>query len=318
MTVFGFHASHEQIGPSQLLRDVQEAERAGFDAAMASDHHMPWSARQGHSGFTLSWLGAALATTSLRIGHVAAPGQRYHPAILAQAIGTLGQMFPGRYWTALGAGQAMNEHVTGDPWPDQQTRRRRLEESADVIHRLLQGETVSHTGLIRVDRAHVYDRPETPSPLLAACITPESARRAAAWAQGMITLNQGGAEHDVQAAYREAGGRGPVALQVHLSWAPTEEEALAIARDQWSANTLGPPLDQDLPTPEYFDAASREISADTVREAVRISADPAQHVAWISDDVAAGFDEIYLHHVGQVQQPWLDLAGAEILPALRS
>ena len=30
----GFHASHEQIAPSQLLADVEHAERAGFDMAM--------------------------------------------------------------------------------------------------------------------------------------------------------------------------------------------------------------------------------------------------------------------------------------------
>ncbi len=146
MTVFGFHASHEQIAPSQLLRDVIHAEQAGFGAAMSSDHFMPWSQRQGHSGFTLSWLGAALASTSFSIGSVNAPGQRYHPAVVAQATATLAEMFPGRYWTALGAGQAMNEHITGDRWPDQETRRRRLEESADVIRRLHRGETVSHSG----------------------------------------------------------------------------------------------------------------------------------------------------------------------------
>ncbi|MDO1767639.1 LLM class flavin-dependent oxidoreductase, partial [Escherichia coli] len=108
--------------------------------AMCSDHFMPWSRRQGHSGFSLSWLGAALASTEFSIGSVNAPGQRYHPAVIAQATATLGEMFPGRYWVALGAGQAMNEHITGDRWPDLDTRRRRLEESADIIRRLHRGE----------------------------------------------------------------------------------------------------------------------------------------------------------------------------------
>ncbi|HCJ48379.1 MAG TPA: LLM class F420-dependent oxidoreductase, partial [Microbacterium sp.] len=140
MTVIGFHCSHEQLPPSALLSAVQHAESAGFEAAMCSDHLAPWSRRQGHSGYAWSWLAAALATTSLRFGVVSAPGQRYHPAIAAQKIATLGEMFPGRFWAALGSGEAMNEHVTGDPWPDKPTRERRLVESVDVMRRLLAGE----------------------------------------------------------------------------------------------------------------------------------------------------------------------------------
>lgn len=105
MTLVGFHASHEQISPRQLLLDVQRAEQAGFDAAMCSDHFAPWSSRQGESGFTWAWLGAALATTNLTFGTVNAPGMQYHPAIIAQASATLAQMFPGRFWMALGTGQ---------------------------------------------------------------------------------------------------------------------------------------------------------------------------------------------------------------------
>ena len=65
MTVIGFHNSHEQVHPADLLRAVQHAEEVGFTAAMCSDHLEPWNERQGHSGFAWSWLGAALATTNL-------------------------------------------------------------------------------------------------------------------------------------------------------------------------------------------------------------------------------------------------------------
>src|SRR5512133_3768876 len=94
MPAFGFHASHEQVHPSELLAAVQRAEAAGFDAAMSSDHFSPWSERQGHSGFAWSWLGAALQATELSFGVVTAPGQRYHPAVIAPAIGTLSSMCP--------------------------------------------------------------------------------------------------------------------------------------------------------------------------------------------------------------------------------
>jgi hypothetical protein len=36
VTTFGFHASHEQLRPSALLRHVVAAEAAGFGAAMCS------------------------------------------------------------------------------------------------------------------------------------------------------------------------------------------------------------------------------------------------------------------------------------------
>ena len=114
MTDIGYHCSHEQIAPARLLDDVRHAEQAGFTAAMSSDHLSPWSARQGESGFAWCFLGAAMATTSLPFGVVNAPGQRYHPAIIAQAIATLSSMFPGRFWAALGSGEASNERVTGE------------------------------------------------------------------------------------------------------------------------------------------------------------------------------------------------------------
>src|SRR5690606_36564465 len=139
MTIVGFHASHEQLPPSRLLRDVQDAEAAGFDAAMCSDHFSPWITRQGHSGYAWSWLGAALAATRLPFGVVSAPGQRYHPAVAAQKAATLAEMFPGRFWMALGSGQLLNEHITGDRWPPKPERQARLRECVDIFRALFAG-----------------------------------------------------------------------------------------------------------------------------------------------------------------------------------
>ena len=97
--------------------------------------------------------GAALATTSLPFGVVNAPGQRYHPAIIAQASATLAAMFPGRFWVALGSGEAVNEHITGDRWPPKPERQARLLECVEVIRALHAGEEVTHHGLVHVDRA---------------------------------------------------------------------------------------------------------------------------------------------------------------------
>ena len=83
MTAFGYHASHEQFSPSDLVRYVQLAEKAGFDAVGSSDHFHPWSKRQGQSGFSFAWLGAAMQVTTIPFSMVCSPGQRYHPAIVA-------------------------------------------------------------------------------------------------------------------------------------------------------------------------------------------------------------------------------------------
>ena len=313
----GFHASHEQISPRQLLADVQHAERAGFQMAMCSDHLSPWSERQGHSGYTWAWLGAALATTELELGCVSAPGQRYHPVVHAQRIATLGQMFPGRFWAALGSGQNMNEHVTGDPWPRKAIRTQRLEECVDVIRRLLAGETVSHDGLIRVHEAQIWERADPVPQLLGPAITVASAGRVAAWAEGLITLNQPiEVLRDLLAAYRESGGEGPAALQVHLSWAPTEAEALRIAHDQWRSNVFDEPVDSDTAQPAAFDIMSEHVGPEAVREAVRVSAHLEQHVEWLQEYAELGFDDIYLHFVGQDQERFLDVFGEQVLPEL--
>ncbi|MBA3303951.1 MAG: TIGR03557 family F420-dependent LLM class oxidoreductase, partial [Acidimicrobiia bacterium] len=234
MTVVGIHASHEQVHPTALLEAVQAAEAAGFSAAMSSDHFSPWSERQGHSAFAWSWLGAALATTSLPFGVVNAPGQRYHPAVIAQAMATLAAMFPGRFWAALGTGEASNEHITGAGWPPKDERNARLRECVDVIRALHRGEEVTHDGLVTVDRARVWTLPADPPPLIGAAVSVETAGWVAGWADGLITVNQ---PHDklraMLDAYRSAGGRGKAHLQVHLSWAGSDDEALAIAHDEW-------------------------------------------------------------------------------------
>src|SRR5918994_5032921 len=213
MTVIGFHCSHEQIDPAHLLRDVQHAEQAGFTAGMSSDHLSPWSGRQGESGFAWSFLGAALATTNLPFGVVNAPGQRYHPAIIAQAIATLAQMFPGRFWAALGSGEASNERITGQEWPRKDVRDQRLVECVDVIRRLLNGEEVSFNGLVHVNRARLWTLPATVPDLVGPAVTPQTAARHAAWADGLVTVNQSrDALGEVLDSYRGAGGRGPARL----------------------------------------------------------------------------------------------------------
>jgi probable non-F420 flavinoid oxidoreductase len=264
MVRIGFHASHEQISPRDLLAAVKRAEGAGFDAAMCSDHIAPWSERQGQSGFAWAWLGAALEATSLPFGVVNAPGQRYHPAVIAQAIATLAQMYPGRFWAALGSGEAANEHITGDRWPNKSVRDARLLECVEVIRALLRGEEVDHRGLVTVDRARVWSLPEEPPQLIGAAVSAQTARVVGGWADGLITIEQPIEQlRTVIGEFRDGGGEGKlVAVQVHISWDPDEERALAIAHDQWRSNVFDSTIAWNLELVEQFDAISTTVRPD--------------------------------------------------------
>jgi coenzyme F420-dependent glucose-6-phosphate dehydrogenase len=319
MPTIGYHASHEQFAPSELLACVRAAEQAGFSAAMSSDHFAPWSERQGHSGFAWSWLGAALQATSLPFGVVNAPGDRYHPAIIAQAAATLAEMFPGRFWVALGSGQAINEHVTGARWPTKAERNARLRECVDVIRALWAGETVTHHGWIHVEEARLWSLPEQPPLIIGPALSEETAEFVGGWADGFITVNAPRSQLEkLVAAFRRGGGEGkPLYLQCHLSYARTDEEARANAHDQWREPIFPGLVNEHLRTPRQLEAAARFVRPEDLDPSVRIAADVECHLEWLRSDLELGFDHIYLHNVGRNQQEFIEDFGERVLSALR-
>ncbi|CAM4063003.1 probable non-F420 flavinoid oxidoreductase [Pedobacter westerhofensis] len=270
----GYHASHEQFSPSSLIGFAKEAEIAGFAAINCSDHFHPWSEQQGHSGFTFAWLGAAMQATNLPFSSVCAPGERYHPAIVAQAVATLNEMFPGRYAISLGSGEAVNECITGNKWPEKAERNNRLKDSVEVIRRLLCGETVTQHSSIHVENARLYTLPASKPLLLGAAVTAQTARWMAGWVDGMITVSRPVAElQEVITAFREGGGAGkPIYLKVQLSFAETEGEAIKGAYEQWKTNVLPSTLLSDLQKVNHFSLAAAYIKPDDLRKMVHISA----------------------------------------------
>jgi coenzyme F420-dependent glucose-6-phosphate dehydrogenase len=314
----GYHVSHEQFGPAELLELARAAERHGFDALLSSDHLAPWT-DTGESGFAWSWLGAAAVCTTVPLGVVSAPGQRYHPAVLAQAIATVASLAPGRLTVALGSGQALNEHVTGEPWPDKPARNARLAGCADVIDRLLDGQVVDHHGAVCVDRAQLHSLPSTRPALFGAALTPESAAEVAAWSEGLITVDAPWDRmREVIGAYRSASGEGrPVHVQMRLSWATDERSAQDQAVRHWSFCALDPATSQDLALPSDFDAATTDVTVDDVADAIVISGDPDDHVAWMTKCAGLGIERVYLHQVGPDQAGFIAHFGQHVLPRVR-
>ncbi len=319
MARIGFHASHEQFAPSELLALVQAAETAGFDSGMSSDHFRPWASAQGHSGFAWSWLGAALQATSLPFGVISAPGYRYHPAIIAQGAATLAEMFPNRFWLALGSGQRLNEDIAGLPWPEKAERNARLGECADIIRALLAGETVSHAGRVTVVDARLYSLPRQRPLVLGAAVTEATAELVGGWADGLLTVNAKPEQvRKVVEAFHRGGGEGkPLLMQVGLNWGRSEQQAVEGAHQQWKYNVFGGEVNWELRSPRDFETAARFVRAEDMRESVLISADPARHAAWLREFIELGFEELLLHQVGVNQREFIDVFGREVLPQLR-
>lgn len=317
MARIGYHASHEQFAPSRLVRLCVRAGEAGFSAAKSSDHFHPWSLRQGQSGAAWSWLGAAMQACPLPFGTITAPGYRYHPAVIAQSAATLAEIFPDRFWLALGSGEAVNEAMTGLPWPDKVERNARLRDCAEIIRALFNGKEVTHRGRVTVIEARLYSLPKKPVPLFGAAVSAKTAAEIATWADGLLTV--GGKAENVRRvveAFRDAGGAGkPVHIQHALSWAPTLSEARAEAMDQWRHGVLAGEAMWDLRRPQDFDAASNAVPVEMLEQSLPISHDLGRHTADIADLLALDAT-VHLHCVGRNQEAFIDSFASKVLPEL--
>lgn len=325
MPVIGYAAMFEQFTPSDLLTYCQQAERAGFGSVMASDHFHPWVPAQGQSGFVWAWLGALGATTGLRFGTgVTPPGPRYHPAIIAQAAATLEQMYPRRFWLGLGAGEALNEHITGQYWPEAPVRLEKLAEGIEIIQKLFTGKVVKYRGQhFTLESAKLYTLPDQPPPIYVATAGPIQSQRTGRTCDGIITV--GAADEKIAMLMgrfakgaREAGkdpAMMPRLMQVHVSWAETLEAATANAVREWPNGGMNFPK-ADIRNPEDFEAMAKLVRPENYQNRVLISPDLEEHRAHLQHYLDLGFDEIYVHNVGRNQEAFIRAYGERVIPSL--
>lgn len=316
MSIIGYQASHEQFKPSELVRLAVMAEKAGFQAINSSDHFHPWSERQGQSGYSFAWLGAAMQATSLPFGVVCSPGQRNHPAIVAQAAATLAEMFPGRFHVSLGSGEALNERITGEIWPIKSERNARLLESVNVMRDLFTGKEVTHHGRVTVECAKLYTLPDELPLVYGAAVTEETAEWVGSWADGLTTIHKplNELEQTVK-AFRRGGGEGkPMIVKVQLSYARNEQVAIDGAYDQWRTNIFQGTVLGDLYKVEQFDALGEFVTIDKLREMVNISTDLTVHTDLIKSYISLGFDTVILHNVNRDQETFIADFGEKVLP----
>jgi coenzyme F420-dependent glucose-6-phosphate dehydrogenase len=327
MTKIGYAAMLEQFHPTELLDYCAAAEDAGFSAGfMVSEHFHPWTPQQGQSGFAWSFMGALGVRTTLPFGTaVTCPGFRYHPAVIAHAAATLGAMFPGRFWLGLGAGEALNEHIIGGEWPEIGVRSAMMFEAIEIINKLFTGAVTKHRGdHFKLESAKLYTRPEQPVKVYVATAGPVNAKRTGRLADGMITV--GAADEKIGMLWgkfdegaREAGkdpAGMPKLLQIHISWARSDEEAMTAAMTEWPNGGMPFPK-QDIRSPEDFAAMAKLVRPEDFRNRVLITSDLALHAANIQHYVDMGFDEIHIHNVGRNQAEFIEVFGREVLPNLR-
>jgi coenzyme F420-dependent glucose-6-phosphate dehydrogenase len=325
----GYKASAEQFGPAELLRYGVLAEEHGFDSVFVSDHLQPWRHDGGHAPAALPWLGALGASTSrIVIGtSVLTPSFRYHPAIVAQAFATLGDLFPGRIILGVGSGEAMNEKPLGIHWPERKERFARLKEAVDVIQTLWREDRVDYDGThYRTEKATIYDKPEHPVPIYIAGAGPAATRLAGRVADGWITTSGKGREfyenlipaldEGIEKAGRAADDVERL-LEIKVSFDPDRDRAMANTHF-WGALALTPDEKTGVEDPVEMQRLADALPVERTASRFIVSSDVEEHVERIREYLDLGFTHLVFHAPGPDQERFLRLYGEEILPALRT
>jgi coenzyme F420-dependent glucose-6-phosphate dehydrogenase len=325
----GYAAMLEQFAPQEVVGLTALAEQHGFSGCMAADHFQPWVPQQGQAAFVWNVLTAVAERTTGDLGPgVTCPSFRFHPAVVAQASATLEAMYPGRHWLGVGSGEALNEHVIAGYWPEAGERSLRMFEAIDVIKKLfdgsLAGKDVKHEGrFFKLESTRLWTMPESAPPVLVATAGPINAKRTGRHADGMITVGAplekiGGLFDRFAEGAREAGkdpDQMPKVLQLHLSWADTDEEALANAMTEWPNGGMKFPK-ADIRSPHDFAQMAKLVREEDFEGRMVISSDPDVHRAAIQQFVDLGFDRVYLHNVGRNQERWIEVFGEQVVPKL--
>ncbi|WP_422743764.1 TIGR03557 family F420-dependent LLM class oxidoreductase [Mycobacterium sp. WMMD1722] len=318
MSKIGYFLSSEQYTPAELVDQAKRAEAAGFDALWISDHFHPWNDEQGESAFVWGVIGALSQVTSLPVSTaVTCPTVRIHPAIIAQAAATAAVQLDGKFVLGVGSGEALNEHVLGDPWPSVGVRLEMLEEAIDVIRLLHSGREVSHHGLhYEVQDARIYTLPENPVPIYISGFGPQAAEFAGRLGDGFCTTMP---DADLIKTFRNSGGGDkPVQAGTKVSWDRDADKALEIAHRLWFNEVLPGQLAQTLPRPRDFADAGTLVPPDMVGDSMVCGPDVDKHVAQVREFLEAGVDEIYVQQVAPDSEGFFTAWERDVLPQLRS
>ncbi|WP_158887769.1 TIGR03557 family F420-dependent LLM class oxidoreductase [Amycolatopsis anabasis] len=320
---FGYTLMTEQAGPRELVRHSREAERAGFDFEVMSDHFSPWLAEQGHSPYAWSVLGAVSEVTERAelMSFVTCPTMRYHPAVVAQRAATVSLLSGNRFTLGLGAGENLNEHVVGRGWPPANVRHEMLSEAVQIIGDLFDGGYVNHVGThYRVDSAKLWDLPERRTPVAVAVSGRQSVARFAPVADALIAVEPD--DELCRAWDAERAELGQEAsrkiAQLPVCWDPDRDAAIRRAHEQFRWFGGGWKVNAELPGPTGFDAATKFVTEAEVADNIPCGPDPGPIVESAKAFAAAGFTDLAFVQIGgEHQDGFFEFAERTLLPALR-
>src|SRR5215218_4258930 len=311
----GLFLSSEEFGPRELVDLAVRAERAGFSGLWISDHYHPWNDEQGHSPFVWSVIGAIAATTGLGVTTgVTCPSMRLHPAVVAHAAATSGLLLEGRFNLGVGSGEALNEHILGEHWPEADVRLEMLEEAIEVMRTLWEGGQRSHRGRhYTVENARIYDLPDEPPPVLVSGFGPKAVKLAARIGDGFATTSPDKESIDL---FRSEGGKGPVHAGTKVCFMDSEEKARKTAHRLWPNEALPGELAQILPTPSHFEQACELVEPDML--VTPVGPDLDAHAQSLQEYADAGVDELFVQQIGPEKDAFFERWAPEILPRFAS
>ena len=330
MLKIGYKASAEQFGPRDLLNYAILAEENGFDSVMVSDHFQPWRHTGGHAPYSFSWMGALGERTSrIMMGtSVVTPTFRYHPSIIAQALGTLGALNPGRVMLGVGTGESLNEvPAIGVEWPEFKERYARLRESVRLMRQLWTEERVNFEGeYYRTEQATIYDRPDEPIPVYVAAAGPMVARYAGRVGDGYITTSGKAPELYTEKLVPsvkegiEKAERNPndvdMMLEVKVSFDTDKARAMDDTK-YWAALALKPEEKMGVEDPMEMEKLADALPAERAASRWIVSDDPEEQVERIRPYVEMGFNHLVFHGPGPDQARFIKLYSEHVMPLLR-
>jgi G6PDH family F420-dependent oxidoreductase len=311
----GYFLSCEEFGPRDLIEQARLAQRAGLDRLWISDHYHPWNDEQGQSPFVWSVIGAlAAATPGMYVTTaVTCPTVRIHPAVIAQAAATSSVLLDGRFSLGVGSGEALNEHILGDVWPEADVRLEMLEEAIEVIRGLWKGAQYSHRGKhYTVSNARVYTLPDRPPDILVSGFGPKAVALAGRIGDGYCAVMP---DPGLVERFRSSGG-GDKLVQggTKVCWGPDADECVKTVHRLWPNEAVPGELPQVLPTPAHFEQASSLVTEEMIAESVPCGPDTDRIVATFQEFADAGYDELYVQQIGPRQEEFFGVLEREVLP----
>jgi G6PDH family F420-dependent oxidoreductase len=255
----------------------------------------------------------AIAHATNKIGittGLTCPIIRYHPAIIAQAAATIAMLSDNRFSLAIGAGERLNEHVTGARWPSIPERHAMLAEAIDIFRLLWSAGPHSYRGEhFVVDHAELFDRPEKEIPVILGVSGPESLELAGNKADGIMTTTP-----DPKLA--KGFEKRPRYLEVALAYAQSEDKGRKLAHERFRFSAFDWSVNSELPTVEGFEAATKSIRPEDLAETIPAGPDADVHLKAIGLAIDAGFDHIVLTGIGPDQKGFIRFFEEKLKPAL--